>query len=162
MVTTAKILKGKSHYECVGEMTATYLMKPNIKVSDLPMIGNSKDAYNILLPFFEKYIDYIECGGVIFLNKAGRVIATALLFVGGTDSCIIDGRVIFQHALLFNAHSVIIAHNHPSGNLKPSEADIKLTKKIDQSGQIMNIQLLDHIIVCNDGTYLSFKDEGLL
>ena len=122
-------------------------------------IGGSKDAFQILqlkledLPHEEFW--------VMLLNRANKVIDTKLVGRGGVSSTVVDSKVIFSFALESLASGIILAHNHPSGNLKPSNSDIRLTKKIVDAGKIMEVPILDHIIV-GDNDYFSFADEGLI
>ena len=122
-------------------------------------IGGSKDAFQILqlkledLPHEEFWI--------VLLNRANKVIDTKLVSRGGVSSTVVDSKVIFNYALESLASAIILAHNHPSGNLKPSNSDIRLTKKIVDAGKIMEVPVLDHIIV-GDNDYFSFADEGLI
>jgi DNA repair protein RadC len=81
---------------------------------------------------------------------------------GGISGTVTDVRVILQAAIKTNASGIIVCHNHPSGNLNPSESDSKLTQKIKEAGNIMDIQLLDHLILTTDDNYYSFADNGLL
>ena len=80
---------------------------------------------------------------------------------GAIDACIVDTRRIFQGALLTNSSSIIVAHNHPSGALKPSSQDIRITKEIKSAGEILKIKVLDHLILTSDG-YYSMADDGLM
>ncbi|MCW3071308.1 MAG: repair protein [Bacteroidetes bacterium] len=80
---------------------------------------------------------------------------------GGLSGTVVDAKVVFQVALKANASSILLAHNHPSGNLKPSEADLMITKNIREAGKLMEIPLVDHIILTDEG-YYSFADEGSL
>ena len=122
-------------------------------------IGGSKDAFQILqlkledLPHEEFW--------VMLLNRANKVIDTKLVGRGGVSSTVVDSKVIFSFALESLASGIILGHNHPSGNLKPSNSDIRLTKKIVDAGKIMKVPVLDHIIV-GDNDYFSFADEGLI
>ena len=122
-------------------------------------IGGSKDAFQILqlkledLPHEEFW--------VMLLNRANKVIDTKLVGRGGVSSTVVDSKVIFSFALESLASGIILAHNHPSGNLKPSNSDIRLTKKLVDAGKIMEVPVLDHIIV-GDNDYFSFADEGLI
>jgi DNA repair protein RadC len=132
------------------------------RTADVPekaKIGGSKDAFQILqlkledLPHEEFWI--------VLLNRANKVIDTKLVSRGGVSSTVVDSKVIFNFALESLASAIILAHNHPSGNLKPSNSDIRLTKKIVDAGKIMEVPVLDHIIV-GDNDYFSFADEGLI
>jgi DNA repair protein RadC len=122
-------------------------------------IGGSKDAFQILqlkiedLPHEEFW--------VILLNRANKVIDIKLVGRGGVSSTVVDSKIIFSFALESLASGIILAHNHPSGNLKPSNSDIRLTKKLVDAGKIMEVPILDHIIV-GDNDYFSFADEGLI
>ncbi len=94
------------------------------------------------------------------LNRANLVIKKELISRGGVAGTVVDTKIIFKTAIGNHASSIIVCHNHPSGNLKPSEADIKITKNIKEAGKIMEIPLLDHLIITDNGFY-SFADEGL-
>ena len=95
------------------------------------------------------------------LNRANKVIGYALISLGGVSGMVADPKVIFSTALLANASSIILAHNHPSGNTESSAADHPLTKKLIQAGSFLDIQVLNHLIMIPD-TYLSFGDENLM
>ena len=97
----------------------------------------------------------------IYLNTGCKAIDRQMISRGGQDFTPVDIRIILRFALSNKAHSIILAHNHPSGTLRASEPDKQLTKKIVQAAQLMDIQVLDHLIFTDSG-YLSFKDEGLL
>lgn len=98
---------------------------------------------------------------VVFLNTSNRVIKKERISVGGLDSTVVDLRIILKRALLLSASSIILAHNHPSGSLKPSQADLTLTKQIIKACTTINISVLDHLIIAG-GKYFSFTDEGLI
>jgi DNA repair protein RadC len=126
---------------------------------DLPKITSSKDIFNLLSPYF---IDLVhEEFWIILLNRANKVVQKILISKGGQAGTIADPKIIFKAALINNAAFVILAHNHPSGNLKPSQADVDLTKKIKSAGVMLDLLILDHLIFA-DRTYFSFADEGLL
>lgn len=99
---------------------------------------------------------------VLFLNRANMVIGSCNLFAGSNSACIVDVKLILAVGLKLMANNVIISHNHPSGNLKPSEQDISLTKKIQCALEAVEMSLLDHLIVSPDFKYLAFSEEGLL
>ncbi len=103
----------------------------------------------------------IELFVVMFLNNANRVNHHMVLSEGGLSGTVADPRIIFKAALQYNATSIILCHNHPSGNVKPSRADEQLTQSIKTAAEMLQIKLLDHIIV-SDENYFSFQDEGLL
>ena len=93
---------------------------------------------------------------VIYLNTRNKIIKSEILFKGGLDKCLVDQRTLFRKALLNNSRSVIIAHNHPSGNLKPSNDDIKVYKDLKKIGEMLDLQLLDSIIF-NKTSYYSIR-----
>ena len=95
------------------------------------------------------------------LNKAHKIIKTLNISEGGIAGTVADPKKIYKIALENNACSIILCHNHPSGNIKPSDNDIRLTKKLKDAGAMLDIQVIDHIII-GDDTYYSFADEGIL
>lgn len=144
----------------IAEVDLIY--KTKVKASERPYIKNSKDGYELLLKTWdENKIDFVEQFKVLFLNRAKGVLGIYEVSSGGITGTVADLRLIFAASLKANACSIIISHNHPSGNLKPSQADEQLTQKIKQAGMLLDINLVDHIIVTTEG-YYSFADEGLL
>ena len=106
-------------------------------------------------------ICYKEYFKVLFLNQANQILGYTLISEGGITETCADVRLIMQAALLTNSVALILAHNHPSGNLKPSPEDIRLTKQVREASNFMRIKILDHIIL-SDTEYYSFADEGML
>lgn len=148
-------------------------MKPNIiseieisykpTITNYPTINSSKDAFHALKGFFsENTIALQEQFCVAFLNKANKIIGISVISIGGITGTVADPRIILAIALKSLATGIILCHNHPSGNLKPSEADIQLTKKINSACNFLDINLLDHIIISPNNDYYSFKDEYTL
>lgn len=131
-------------------------------LSDLetrPRISSSRDVYNVIGAALKDL--QVEEFWIIYLNKACEVIGRERLSVGGTAGTVADIKIIFQKAIENKASAIIAAHNHPSGNLKPSDADISLTRKMKESGKILDLPLLDHLIISDRG-YYSFADEGAI
>jgi DNA repair protein RadC len=122
-------------------------------------ITSSKDAYQVIKPHLLDLPH--EEFWVIFVNRANRVMRTNQISQGGVAGTVADPKIIFKNALQELASGIIIAHNHPSGNLNPSQADIDLTKKVKEGGRLLEIQVLDHLIIAGQ-KYFSFADEGLL
>lgn len=142
----------------VGEVKLSY--KPKFK--NQQKVTCSEDAYKYMLSTYKKEtICYKEYFKVLLLNQANQILGYTLISEGGLTETIADIRLIFQAALLTNSVALILAHNHPSGNLKPSPEDIRLTKQVREAAQIMRIKVLDHIIL-SDTEYYSFADEGML
>ncbi len=150
----------QTEWNKVAEVELIY--KSKVKASERPKITSSKDAYNILIQSWdENKIEFVEQFKVLFLNKANKVLGIYEVSTGGISGTVADPRVIFVAALKSNCSGIIICHNHPSGNLKPSRQDEALTEKIKKAGELLDIKLLDHVIVTNE-SYYSFADEGLL
>ena len=98
---------------------------------------------------------------VIYLNRGNLVVKEELISKGGISGTVVDARLVFRSALDCLASSVVLCHNHPSGNLRPSDADISLTKKLREGGKMLEVQVLDHLILAGN-SYFSFADEGLM
>jgi len=122
-------------------------------------ISCSKDTFDLMHRYFAD-LNHEEFW-VLFLSRSNAVIKQYLISKGGQGGTIADPKIIFKAALENNAASIILAHNHPSGNLKPSQADISLTKKLREAGNFLDISVLDHIIFTNTA-YFSFADEGMM
>lgn len=122
-------------------------------------ISSSQDIYQLIKP--ELMDLQKEEFWIILLNRANRLIRKEQISSGGISGTVADPKIIFKAALDQYASSIILVHNHPSGNLKPSQADINLTKKMKEAGKLLEIPVLDHIIFSDEG-YLSFADEGML
>lgn len=122
-------------------------------------IKKSKDIYDYLFPVFEelKHEEFY----VLLVNRAIEIIHTEQISKGGLSGTIADGKIIFKIALDHYASSIIMCHNHPSGQLQPSNADVVLTNKMIDFGKMIDLPVLDHIIFTDNG-YFSFADEGLM
>lgn len=144
----------------VAEIQLAY--KSNVKPSQRPKITGSKDAYQVFKESWDaSKLELLEQFKAIFTNRANKVLGILEVSSGGIAGTVADPRLIFVGALKAAASGIIISHNHPTGNLTPSQADIELTRKIKEAGKFLEIQLLDHIIMTSEG-YFSFADEGLL
>jgi DNA repair protein RadC len=143
----------------VAEISVSY--KPS--KAHKPLIKSSEDVYFHLLKFFpEDTIALHETFVVGYLNRANKLIGVYEVSKGGMTSTVVDIRLILSVALKSAATGIILAHNHPSGNLQPSDADKKMTGRINEACKLMDIKLLDHLIFSPGGTILSFASEGLL
>ena len=125
------------------------------------MPQSSRSVYEMFKTVMGDYIDYKEVFYVMLLNNSNHVLGVSKISEGGMTSTVVDIRILFQTALKSHAVAIILAHNHPSGNLKPSQSDIQLTKKIRLAGETLDIKLLDHVILTNEN-YFSFADESML
>ena len=143
----------------IAEITVSY--KPC--KAHKALIKSSDDAYFHLLKFFpEDTIALYETFVVGYLNRANRLIGIYELSKGGITGTVADPRLILSVALKCAATGIILAHNHPSGNLQPSDADKEITHRIKKACEYLEIKVLDHLIIAPEGKYLSFADEGLL
>ena len=129
------------------------------EVQDVPQIRSSKDIADIFQPLLSDLLH--EEFWILFLNRSNKVINKMKLSQGGISGTVTDVRIVMKTAIEYLASGIIVCHNHPSGNLNPSESDTKITQKIKEAGNLMDIQLLDHIII-SDKDYYSFADNGLL
>lgn len=144
----------------VAEVELIY--KSKVKPSERPLVNSSSKCYQLLLQTWdENKIDFVEQFKVLLLNRCNRVLGILELSQGGITGTVADIRLVMTAALKANAIAIILSHNHPSGNLKPSRTDEELTRKIKTAGVFLDIQVLDHIIVTSEG-YYSFTDEGVL
>ena len=125
----------------------------------LTQIKSSETAYNLMEPEIAS-LNHEEFW-IIYLNNSNRVLKKAQLSKGGITGTLVDIRLVLKQALELSATSIILAHNHPSGTLIPSKADKALTDKLKKAASSMDINVLDHIIVCSH-SYFSFADSGLL
>ena len=143
----------------VTEVELTYRNK--MKPSDRLQVRSSANAYDIFMSVWNmNKIQLAEQFYLLLLDRGNRCLGISHVFTGGVSTCIVDPKIVFATALKANASSMILAHNHPSGNLQPSKADMTLTEKLKNGGEIMDIQVADHLIVSPDA-YYSFSDEGL-
>lgn len=144
----------------VSEIELSY--KPKIKPSDRLKIVNQDDAYRLFINTWDTAkIELVEQFKVMLLNHAGRVLGICTLSSGGITSTVVDPRQIFSVALKANATQIILAHNHPSGNLKASNQDYEVSRKLKAAGQLLDIRVSDHLIVSVEGFH-SLASEGVI
>ena len=144
----------------IAEVELMY--KSKVKASERPKISHSKDAYIIFKNSWdENKIELQEQFKVMLLNRANKVLGIYEVSTGGMTGTFADPKLIFVAALKAGACNIMLVHNHPSGNLKPSKQDEQLTYKIKEGGKLLDIVLLDHLIISNEG-YFSMQDEGLI
>lgn len=160
-VAELKKFKGIGEAKAINIASAFELgrRRNELERADKPKITSSLDAFKLLnkklsdLPHEEFWI--------LLLNRANSVVKMECISQGGISGTVVDVRLILKPAIETLASGIILCHNHPSGQLKPSEQDVSLTKKIKESTRMMDINLLDHLII-GDQKYLSFADEGIL
>jgi len=157
---TNEMQPAKNEIFQVSEVSLSYRSK--IKPKDRAKIMTSMDAVKILRQVWDdETLDLHETMILILLNRANHVLGYYTLSKGGISGTVADPKMIFSAALTAGASSIILCHNHPSGNLKPSQSDIDLTRKVRDAGKLLEIQLIDHIILTRDHHY-SFQDERIL
>lgn len=130
-----------------------------LKPSDKPILNSSTKVYNYLRTMYQD-LDHEEAWA-LFLNSGNRLVRTELIGKGGVDYTPVDIKIILRKAIEYKACNVILSHNHPSGTLKPSKADIYLTDRLIAAGKLFDIEVHDHIIFTDSG-YMSFRDEGMM
>lgn len=147
-------------WQQVAEVQISY--KNPVSPSHRPKITSSKEVYQLLLSCWnEDRLEYAEEFKALLLNTANRVLGIYQVSAGGVESTPVDAKVLFTAALKANASALILVHNHPSGNLKPSDPDIVLTKKLVQAARLLDIRILDHLIISPED-YFSFQDAGII
>ncbi|MCW3162240.1 RadC family protein [Chryseobacterium oryctis] len=153
--------KGVGEAKAISIATALEIgrRRASQEVLEKPIISSSRSAYSILKNHLSDL--RTEEFWAIFLNQSNKIIHITQLTQGGINQSIVDIRILFKTALEHFSTGIIVAHNHPSGNLKPSTEDLTITQKIKEAGELLNIQLLDHLIIIQN-SYFSFSDEGLL
>jgi DNA repair protein RadC len=151
----------KQQITSISEVKLIYRTK--IKASERLKVKCSRDACDILMETWDKdSIEHTEELKVLLMNRSNSVLGVFSVSKGGLSGTLTDVRLIYQAAIKANASGIIVAHNHPSSNTNPSESDTKITKKIQEAGNLMDIVLLDHIILTPDGEYFSYADQGLI
>lgn len=126
-------------------------------------ISCSRDCSEVATRFWDMdEMPIIEHAYALYLDRSNTPVCFACISIGGMAGTVVDPKVVFSHALLCAAHSVVLFHNHPSNNLNPSQADRDMTRKMVAAGRVLDITVLDHLILTPNGGYLSFADEGLM
>ncbi len=145
----------------VNEIKVSYIETATENVTET--IASSRDASELFYQLWDKdTIAFRECFKVILLNNANKVKGIYELSQGGISGTVVDMRILFAVVIKSLTVGIIIGHNHPSGVLKPSTSDIRLTRRIKEAATLLDVKLLDHLIITPKGSYYSFADEGLL
>jgi DNA repair protein RadC len=156
-----------SNFRGIGEAKAISIIaaleigrrRDDTEIKAVESILSSKDAYNLMRRHLVD-LNHEEFW-IILLGRSSKILSKELISKGGLSGTVADPKIIFHVALQHQASGIILIHNHPSGNLKPSQLDISLTKRLSEAGRILDIQILDHLIISDTG-YFSFGDESLL
>ncbi|HLP11273.1 MAG TPA: DNA repair protein RadC [Flavobacteriales bacterium] len=160
-------VKDLTKFKGIGEARAITIVaamelarrRKDSTLEEKPIIHTSRSAFDLLNPFLSD-LDHEEFY-IILVNRANKVLKIERVGMGGVTGTVADIRIMFKSALENLATGIILAHNHPSGQLRPSDADIQLTRNVKEAGQLLMVNLLDHIIIGHNA-YLSFTDEGIL
>jgi DNA repair protein RadC len=145
----------------IAEVSLIY--RSMVKASERPKVKCSKDAFDLFVETWNPdTLEHVEEFKMLLLNRSNVALGIMEVSKGGISGTVTDIRIIMQAAIKANASGIIVYHNHPSGNLNPSETDTRLTRKIKEAGNLMDIQLLDHLIISSDVDYYSFADNGTL
>lgn len=157
--TELQMFHGVGEAKAVSIMAALELGRRRqlTPLPDRPQLRSSKEAYQCLAPLLAE-LEHEECW-MLCLNRANYLIQRVCISSGGRAGTVVDAKLVFGRALELKASSIILAHNHPSTNLQPSQADHELTRKLHQAGKQLDLPLLDHLIITEKG-YYSFADEG--
>lgn len=142
----------------VSEVQLVY--NPKVRSADRATVGSPADAYALFLAAWDhNNLHLIEEAKLLLLNRGNKVLGIVALSRGGVSGTVIDPRIVLRYALLAGATALVLAHNHPSGTLRPSRADEMITDKLKAGAQMFDILLQDHLIICAEG-YYSMADEG--
>ena len=154
-------MKANNILNIVSEVTITY--KSKVKASERVKVSSAADSIKVFLSIehFNKNIELYECFYAMYLNRNNKVLSVLMISEGGTSGTVIDIKKIATPAILQNASAVILSHNHPSGNNQPNSQDKQITDKITAGLQLIDVQLIDHIII-TDESFFSFANEGLI
>lgn len=145
----------------LAEVEVTY--KQNYKIIERPKVTKAYDACVLFSTNWNKgKISYLEEFKVMLLNRDNRVLGIVDVSLGGVAGTVVDPKIIFAIALKGNASALILCHNHPSGSLKPSESDKRITQQLKSGGKLLEIEVHDHLIINSDNGYFSFADNGLM
>ncbi len=155
------LYEGFSNMQALSTIASFELARrKNICIGDeIIQIRSSIDVFNIFNPIMEDLLH--EEFWVLYLNRCNKIINKTKISQGGLSGTVTDLRLIYKEAIRYSSSGIILCHNHPSGNINPSESDKKITQKIKEAGNLMDIQLMDHIIIANK-QYYSFADSVIL
>jgi DNA repair protein RadC len=150
----------QQHLWQVAEIELSY--RPTLKAAQHPKIESAKHLFDILTGSWDmNKIELVEQFKIVLLNRANRVLGLAEISTGGMSATVVDPKIIFMIALKAAATGICLVHNHPSGNLRPSQADHDLTEKLRTAARVLDMQILDHLIITRLA-YFSFAEEGLM
>jgi len=138
------------------KISYSHIVKPSNQIK----VTSSQAVYDYVAPLW-KDIDYRESFAILLLSRSMKILGLSWISLGGISGTVVDPKIIFQIALKSSSSGIILLHSHPSGNLNPSEADLKITTKIKEGGKLLDIDVPDHLILTSE-SYLSMADEGYI
>ena len=153
---TKKVIRFKT---LVWKFRETNIKYPELEEMPNKKVSSPRDFFELFQPIFKE--EPVEIFVVAWLSSANKIIGFEKVSVGNINSSIVDPRSVFRSAIVSNSASIIVAHNHPSGNNEPSDEDISITKKLVESGKLLGVHVFDHIIFA-DNTYTSFVERRLI
>ena len=145
----------------INRYTVKLVKEGSVNYSLEESVISPEIARDVVEKVFELSSSPVEKFGLITLTVKNKIAGLHIITVGGLNQTVVEAREVFQQALLNNAASIILFHNHPSGEVRPSKEDIELTKKLCEAGQLIGVKVLDHIIVGDEGRYTSLKESRL-
>jgi DNA repair protein RadC len=149
----------KVDYLTIPEITVSF--RDSVKTSERFRLSHPSDAAKILSEAYKDCMQHHEEVNVLYLNNSNRVMGILNVAKGGIDKVVVDIRIILQTALKVSASAILLSHNHPSSDIKPSNEDLALTQKVKTGCEAIGIKLIDHVII-TDGAYCSFAEENLI
>lgn len=148
------------------EVSLKYSIREELynKMQDLPSMITPEIAVSVIMEYIfdMRYIATNELFYVVLLNNAKKCMGWSQISKGGSTSTIVEPSEVMRVAVLSGANSMILVHNHPSGYMKESKADIMLTRRLSESGKLLNVPIIDHLIIMPDGGFISFKSKNLI
>lgn len=145
--------------QAVAELTFRYVSRT--RATDRPTIHSSAEAVELLRPLFEPHMETFEAFRILLLDRANGVKGAVTISTGGLHGTVVDPKLLFAVALRTLSCGVILAHNHPSGQLRPSSEDLELTQKLVRGGKQLDITIHDHVIISREG-FFSLADSGYI
>jgi len=144
----------------ISEIKVSY--HPVIPPVDRHKVTSSSAAFEYLKSIWNDQLNWKETFYILYLDRKNSIIGYHLHSIGSDTGTLVSSKQVLSVALKCNACGIILAHNHPSGNLKPSQADLNISRKIKKGGEVLDVEILDHIIICQGDSYYSMSDAGEL
>ena len=137
------------------------MVKEDSELYEVPVINSPTEVYQAAKQLLALHEEPEEHFCILCLNTKNKIVGVHTISIGSLNASIVHPREVFKAAMLNNANSIICLHNHPSGDPKPSQEDIKITRRLVEAGEIIGIEVLDHVVI-GDGRYISLKEQGMM